>query len=113
MFVLKDVPDLWVDVEIQVPGEEAVSTFQARWRLHSWSEYQRIVKAMQTEEVADETLVDDDLLEIAGIQDEHGNDVAHSAELVSQLLEVPYVRRPLILSWFKAQEGRAAAAAKN
>lgn len=113
MFVLKEIPDVEVDVEIHVPGEAESSTLQARWRLHPWSAFKARVEQIQSGEIDDEHLVEADLLELKGIKDENGEPLAHSPELVAQLMEIGFVRRPLILSWYKAQEGREATAAKN
>lgn len=110
--VLKRIPTTTVDVPVKVPGEEKSSTIQATWKLRDWDAYRKMVDDQQNGKAKDEDLLDD-LESVGGIKDEKGNDVAHSAELVEQLMQTTYIRRPLILSWFAAQEGRTQAAAKN
>lgn len=112
-FVMKTVASAAIDVAIQVPGEEQPSTITATWKLHSWSEFQARVKELQGGKLTDEQLVELDLIDLGGIKDEKGNDLPHSKELAAQLLELPYVRRPLLASWFDVQNGRSKAAAKN
>ncbi|RTR01938.1 hypothetical protein [Halomonas nitroreducens] len=112
-FVLKSVPDITVPVTIQVPGEAEAKTIEARWRLHPVSRTQELLEQQRLGELTDEALVGQDLLGLEGITDEAGEAVPFSDELVAQLLDIAYVRRPLVLSWFAAQQGRAEAAAKN
>lgn len=110
--VLKKTPTITVDVPVQVPGEETAATIQATWNLHSWDAYRALVEAQQKGDKKDEDLLDD-LVGLGGITDEKGKEVAFSKDLVAELMQITYIRRPLILSWFAAQEGRNQAAAKN
>ena len=110
--VLKKIPTTTVDVPVQVPGEEKPATIQATWKLHDWDTYRATVEAQQKGEKHDEELLDD-LESVSGIKDENGNDMPFNKELVEQLMQTTYIRRPLILSWFAAQEGRSQDAAKN
>lgn len=110
--VLKKIPTTTVDVPVQVPGEEKPSTIQATWKLHDWDTYRATVEAQQEGKKNDEELLDD-LENVTGIKDENGNDIAFDKSLVEQLMQATYIRRPLVLSWFAAQEGRNQAAAKN
>lgn len=110
--VLKKIPTITVDVPVHVPGEDKPSTIQATWKLHDWDTYRAMVEAQQEGKKKDEELLDD-LESVSGIKDENGNDMPFNKELVEQLMQATYIRRPLILSWFAAQEGRSQAAAKN
>lgn len=112
-FTLKPITDIQVDVSIDVPGADKPSTLTARWRLHPFSEQQRIYDRQKNGEMTDDELVQTDLLDLQGVQDEAGESIDFTPELLSQLMDLPYVRRPLVLSWFQAQQGRAQAAAKN
>jgi len=112
-FVLKKIPDVRVDVTVQVPGEEKPSVAVARWRLHAFDDFKAKADAMSRGEIGDEQLVDDDLLGLEGIKDEDGKDLPFSAELAHQLMQITAFRRSLIASWFNAQQGGAEAAAKN
>lgn len=110
--VLKKIATTTVDVPVQVPGEEKPSTIQAEWKLHDWDTYRNAVDDQQKGKAKDEDLLDD-LVSVTGIKDEKGNDVPYDKALLEQLMQTTYIRRPLVLSWFAAQEGRTQAAAKN
>ncbi|WP_447956501.1 hypothetical protein [Vreelandella sp. EE7] len=110
--VLKKIPTITVDVPVQVPEEENPSTIQATWKLHNWDDYRATVTAQQAGKKDDEDLIKD-LQGITGIKGEDGKDLPFDKDLLEQLMQTTYIRRPLILSWFAAQEGRNQAAAKN
>lgn len=110
--VLKKIATTTVDVPVHVPGEEKPATIQATWKLHDWDTYRATVKAQQESGKPDEDLLDD-LENVTGIKGENGEELPFDKELVAQLMQATYIRRPLILSWFAAQEGRNQAAAKN
>ena len=112
-FVLKSIPDTTLDVTVHVPGEEKPSTITATWKLHKWDQFQERVKALREGDLSDEALVEQDLITLGGIKDEKGADVPYSKDLAAELLQLGYVRRPLMASWFEAQNGRSQAAAKN
>lgn len=112
-FVIKKIATATVDVAIQVPGEQDTSTVQATWRLHAWDDFQARMEQMKAGKLTDEQLVEEDLHELAGVKDEQGKDLPLSPELAADLLQIGYVRRPLIASWYDAQMGRNQAAAKN
>ncbi|XKE45754.1 hypothetical protein LG302_01015 [Halomonas organivorans] len=112
-FVLKPIPDITVAVPIKVPGEDEPSVIQARWRLRTWDDYQARSEEVRRQEVSDEALVGDDLLDLEGIQDEGGQALDYSPALLEQLMQITPVRQALVLSWFRAQQGREEAAAKN
>lgn len=112
-FVLKQIPDITVPVTVQIPGEDEQSTIYAKWRLHPVSKTQELMCKQRAGELDDEALVEQDLLGLEGISDEKGNAIKFSKDLVAQLMDIAYVRKNLILSWFAAQQGRSEAAAKN
>ncbi|MBW5802048.1 hypothetical protein [Halomonas elongata] len=112
-FVVQEIPDIWVDVEIRTPGLEEPEALQARWRLHPFEDYKARLEKLQHGELGDEEIVEEDLLELAGAVTADGKDLPHCPELVAEVMNKTYARKALVLSWHKAQEGRAAAAAKN
>lgn len=112
-YVVKEVPDIWVDVEIHTPGMDEPESLQARWRLYPYPEARARVEAIQAGEIEDEQLVEEDLLELSGALTADGKPLPHCQELVDDVMHKTYARRALILSWYRAQEGRAAAAEKN
>lgn len=113
MFKIQDVTDIVVPVTIEVPGADEPSTIRARWRLHPVSKTQEMMQAQRDNELTDDELVEQDLLGLEDVADAEGNPIKFGKKLVAQLMEIPYVRRPLVLSWFQAQQGRGEAAAKN
>ena len=110
--ILKKIPTVTVDVPIQVPGDKKAASIQAEWKLHKWDDYRAGVDAQQAGKNKDEDLLDD-LVNVSGIKGEDKKDLPFDKELVEQLMQETYIRRPLILSWYTAQEGRNQAAAKN
>ncbi|OWV29452.1 hypothetical protein [Halomonas campaniensis] len=110
--ILKKIPTITVDVPIQVPGDKKASTIQAEWKLRKWDDYRANVEAAQSGKKKDEEFLED-LVNISGIKGEDKKDLPFDKELVEQLMQETYIRRPLILSWYAAQEGRSQAAAKN
>lgn len=110
--ILKKIETTTVDVPVQVPGEKKTATIQAEWKLHKWDEYRSIVDAQQAGKKKDEDLLED-LVNVSGIKGEDKKDLPFDKGLVEQLMQETYIRRPLIMSWFAAQEGRSQAAAKN
>lgn len=113
MFVIKTIPDITVPVDIQVPGEETASRIYATWKLHDFDEAQRRMQAIQRNDITDEQLVADELINLSDLSDEQGQPVAYTPEVAKRLLQMTYVRIPLMSSWFIAQQGRNEAAAKN
>ncbi|GAA3704359.1 hypothetical protein GCM10022421_08970 [Oceanisphaera sediminis] len=111
-FVIKNVPEITVPVDIQVPGEPEKSRIHATWKLYGYDDAQTRIAAIHKGEVTDEQLTED-LINIGDLSDEQGQPVAFSPELARKLLQMTYVRIPLINSWFSAQQCRAEAAAKN
>lgn len=110
--VLKKIPTTIVDVPVKVPGEETTVTIQAEWTLHKWDKYREVVESSKKPEFKDEDLLKD-LKGLSGIKGEDDKDLPFDKALVEQLMQETYIRRPLILSWFAAQEGRNQAASKN
>lgn len=113
MFVLKSIPEITVPVTVHVPGDEESTVFHAKWRLHPVSKAREIMEQQRKGELNDDALVKQDLIGLQGVFDEAGNERSFSPELVQEMLEVSYVRIPLVMSWYAAQNGQAEAAAKN
>ncbi|WP_129138787.1 hypothetical protein [Modicisalibacter coralii] len=112
-FLLKEVTDITVPVTIQIPGEESTCKISARWRLHDVPDAQKRQEQMQKSELSEDQLVEEDLLDIEGMSDEKGKPLKLTKDIRDQLMRKAYIRRPLVLSWFAAQQGRGEAAAKN
>lgn len=113
MFVVKNIPEITVPVDINVPGEDAASRIFATWKLHTYDGVQERRAAIASGEMSDEQVTEADLVNLSDLSDEQGNKLDFTPELVAQLLQMTYVRTPLIQSWFVAQSGRSEAAAKN
>ncbi|WP_422102000.1 hypothetical protein [Vreelandella sp.] len=103
-------------VTVPVPYTDPIQgpkEFKATWKLHPWKEYRAIVDAQQAGTKADEELLED-LVSLEGIEDSETKEkIQHCQALVDAAMSVTFIRRPLILSWFAAQEGRSRAATKN
>lgn len=112
-FVIKEVPDITVSLEVLTPGDEAVSVLEARWKLYDFPDAKERTDQLQRGLITDEELVAEDLLDLGPFEDEQGKAVPFSQELAQQLLRKSYLRTPLIQSWFKAQSGLASARKGN
>lgn len=107
-FIVKDVPEITVDVEIRQPGRAEPDVFQATWKLHKRDARRAREEEMRNGDLSDEQLIERDLVSISEVRNEAGEPLT-----ALQLLQYAHVERPLILSWFKAQECREASAQKN
>ena len=112
-FVVKDVHEITVPVVIHVPGEAEESRISATWTLYPVDEGKARVDQMQAGEISDEQLVAEDLQDAGPFLTPEGKAIPFTPELAQQLLQKMYVRRPLINSWFAAQNARTEEAAKN
>jgi hypothetical protein len=112
-FIIKQVPDITVPVDIQVPGEAETCRIEARWKLHGFDAARARIEAIQAGKVTDEQLVAEDLLSAGPFRQADGTEIPFSAELAQSLLQMTYVRMPLVQSWFAAQNCRQEASAKN
>lgn len=59
-------------------------------------------------EAGDEAFVARVLVGWDGVQDEHGEPLPFSAEARAALIQIPYVRRALVMAWHEFIAGRAA-----
>lgn len=101
-----------VDVPYTDPIQGA-QTFKATWTLHSFTDYKKKVEDQQAGKSKDVDVLED-LISLEGIKDSvTGEEIPHCNELVDAVMDVTFMRRPLLLSWYPAQEGRNQAAAKN
>lgn len=103
-------------ITVDVPYTDPVTgpqTFKATWNLHSFTEYKKKLEDQQAGKSKDDDLLED-LISLEEIKDsETGEKIPHCNELVDAVMNVTFMRRPLLLSWYPAQEGRNQAAAKN
>lgn len=116
MFTLKEIPDVAVDVPINVPGDNGKSTkatITVRYRLLPISEFKAIFDAPESERLDDDTIMRRDIVDITNIKDDKGQIVPFSSDLLSQLLEMSYVHPALTKGWMDVQTNRAAHAEKN
>jgi hypothetical protein len=112
-FIIKQVPDITVPVDILVPGDDQPSRIDARWKLYGFDAAQARVEAINRGDVTDEQVVREDLIHAGPFRDEQGNEIPYSLDLVLEQLQATYFRVPLLRSWFAAQHCRVESAAKN
>lgn len=115
-FKLKAVPDVALDVPIDVPGDKGKTTRQSiivRYRLLSVTEQREVFEADPDDRIGDDELMARDVVDIQGVKDEDGKSLEYSTELLAQLMDVPYVRLPIVQGWMRAQSGAAEARQKN
>jgi hypothetical protein len=112
-FIVENVPEITVNVDIKVPGEVEVSRIQATWVLHDFDEFKQMNEKVASGEITDEQLVESDLKNAAPFFDKGNNEIKFSPELVAGLMKKTYFRQPLIRSWWDAQMCRNEASEKN
>lgn len=115
-FKLKPVPDVALEVPIDVPGDKGRSTrssITVRYRLLSVSEHREVLDAAPENRIDDDELMARDIINIEGVADEDGKPLEYSTELLAQLMDVPYVRLPIVQGWMRAQTGAEEARQKN
>lgn len=116
MLTLKEIPDVAIDVPIDVPGDDGTatqSTITVRYKLRKVSETKAMFAAPEDERPDDDTLMQRDIVDIQNVKDADGNALEFSPELLAQLMDLPYVRPALIRGWMDVQSNRAAHAEKN
>ncbi|SES12587.1 hypothetical protein SAMN04487958_107204 [Vreelandella subterranea] len=115
-FKLKPIPDVSLSVLINVPGDRGKSTqhtITVRYRLLSVTEQREIFDASPEDRPNDDDLMARDVIDIEGIKDEDGKVLPYDIELLSQLMDISYVREPIINGWLRAQAGAGEAKQKN
>ena len=112
MFKLAPVETIRMSIKIQIPGDDnktkTKSDFSVIFRRRNVEERKEILDVINDD---DQTLVDDDVLEkdiisIEGIIDSNDEAVVYSPELLTQLLNMDYVRKPLMESWIQVNMGQ-------
>lgn len=121
MFILQTEPRWTWPVVVRVPnvttqacgahdaGAVTESRFSAVWRLLPAAEREELGA---TEPGTDE-LLRRSIVELREIQDEAGQPVPHSEQLVDALIAIPWVRRGLIAAYAEALAGVPSEAARG
>lgn len=112
-FVVKEIPEITVNVDIEVPGEKEKSRIAATWVLHSFEAYQEKHKLVNDGKLSDEQLVAEDLISAGPFYDDQGVELPYSADLIKNLMGKTYFRTALLCSWWDAQMCRNKVAEKN
>lgn len=112
-FVFKHVPSVTLDVDIDVPGSKVASRIHVEYRLRSVTEQQDVFENKSKKNVTDDELMQSDILNITGIKSESGATIDFTSELLGQLMDVVYIRKPLVTGWMRAQSGAVGETQKN
>ncbi|KFF48098.1 hypothetical protein GY26_16020 [Gammaproteobacteria bacterium MFB021] len=113
MFKLVQIPEITVVVEFTVPGQKDTASIDATWRLLRRKEFEAFQQRVDQEQLSDEQVLDEMLVKLTGVADEQGDPAADTPELRRAILQEDYVARPLMLSFWTAQQGREKHVAKN
>ena len=112
MFKLAPVETIRMKVNIQIPGDDnktkTKSDFSVIFKRRNVEERKEILDVINDE---DQTLVDDDVLakdiiSIEGVVDANDEAVVYAPELLDQLLNMDYVRKPLMEAWIQVNMGQ-------
>lgn len=127
MFAFKRIPDVTLDVEVNVPGlpgKAKLPTLKVKYRLLSVSEQKEVFEAPADQQPSDDDLIARDLLDFPGgitwqDVDDDGNPNGKpyqrefSQDLLAELMDIGYMREALVKGWLRAQSGAAQARQKN
>ena len=115
-FKLKQIPDVTLEVPIDVPGDYGKTSrhsIKVRYRLRSVAEQRAVFEAPAEQRPSDDELMAADVLGITDIKDADGEPLPFNEDLLEQLMDIAYVRAALVQGWLKAQAGAPASAEKN
>jgi hypothetical protein len=116
MFKIKAVTSIKEKIIIQEPkdlGRSKQSDIVVEFKKLPVSETKQLLEDSARGEMNDDQVLSANIINIDGLIDEDGNKVEYSADVLPELLEMEYVRRPMIKKFMEVVVGREALKAKN
>lgn len=116
MFTISPVNSLKVVVKIAVPqnfGKSKPADFEVEFKKLPISEVRDILKAVESGDTTDDILMAENIIGIKGLKDPEGKDLEYNTDLLASILEIEYVRGPLVKAFMTVQMGQEAARRKN
>ncbi|MAE21814.1 MAG: hypothetical protein CMK92_05225 [Pseudomonas sp.] len=112
----KPVTELKHNVKIEIPGDFGRVTkadIDVKYKRLPVSEAKALIEKIQDKKIDEATVLQDHVVDIEGIKDAEGKDLAFSPDLLSQLIEEAYIRVPLLQGFLKVNYGLDKLKAKN
>ena len=110
-FKIKPVTSIKEKIKIQVPkdlGRCEVSEIKVEFKKLPVSETKQLLEDASRNEMNDDQVLQENIIGIDGLLDESGVKVEYSADVLLELLEMEYVRRPIIKKFMEVVVGREA-----
>ncbi len=115
-FVIKQVTSIKEKIIIEIPtdlGRLKRAEIVVEYRKLPVSETKKLLEDSAAGEANDDEVLRENIINIDGLLDEDKNKVPYNDDVLDQLLEMEYVRRPLIKKLMEVVVGRGALQAKN
>ena len=116
MFKIKAVTSIKEKIIIQEPkdlGRSKQADIVVEFKKLPVSETKQLLEDSAGGAMNDDQVLLANIINIDGLIDEDGNKIEYSADVLPELLEMEYVRRPLIKKFMEVIVGREALKAKN
>lgn len=107
---LKFVPVTTVKkvVPVQVPGDFGKTTpadFEAEYKRLTVTQARDLIKQIQEQTANEEEVLRENVVNVKGIKDGEGKEIAFTPELLTQLLDEAYIRGPLLAGFLDVNYG--------
>jgi len=115
-FIVKPVATIKEKVTIEEPtdmGKTKKSHIVVEFKKLPFSESKQLLENSQNGDVNDDDVLRDNIINVDGLLDEEKTKIDYSDDVLEQLLEMEYVRRPLITKFMEVLVGREALKRKN
>jgi hypothetical protein len=115
-FIIKKITSIKEKIIIEVPtdlGKTKRSEIFVEYKKLPVSETKKLLEDSATGDANDDDVLRENIINIEGLLDEDKSKVPYDSEILDQLLEMEYVRRPLIKKFMEVIVGREALKAKN
>jgi len=115
-FIIKRVISIKEKVIIDVPtdlGKIKRSEIVVEFKKLPVSETKQLLEDSAAGDINDDEVLRENIINIEGLLDEDKSKVSYDSDILDQLLEMEYVRRPMIKKFMEVIVGREALKAKN
>ena len=113
---LASIDSIKTKITIQVPGDYGKDTkeiLKVEWKKLPVSETREMMDSIIKDEVREDDIILENLLNAEGLIDESGEKIEYSQEVGEQMLDIEYIRKPLIADFMKTQFGKEVLRQKN
>lgn len=116
MFQLKPVNSIKCTVKVSVPGDYGKSTradFDVEFKKLPLSEVKSLMESATNGDMKDFDVLADNIINIKGLKSEQGDDLEYSHDVLQAMLELEYVKTPLVDKFKEVQLGQESLRRKN